>query len=311
MTKLIDFSFSRFSGASIKAAGFSGALRYLSSTPSKCLTAEEATDFIANGLSFGLVWEDTANAALLGFNQGVSDAKKALSQANTLGYPGCVIYFAVDFDSTPEQQTQIDDYLRGVASIIGLSRTGVYGSFYVCQRCQTSGTAAWFWQTLAWSGGQIASNIHIYQNGQSAMGGGADVDEARQENWGQISPNDGTSPPEPIQTTPVSIPTPTESIQTETPQTIPVSAPELEQPALQVQTLEQPQITPLEPTPAPEPVQVPPEPVESTVAPSVAPSDTLEIQSQINDEQLTALQELEKTLTPWWQRLWQFIIKFK
>lgn len=288
MTKLIDFSFSRFSGASIKAAGFSGALRYLSSTPSKCLTAEEATDFIANGLSFGLVWEDTANAALLGFNQGVSDAKKALSQANTLGYPGCVIYFAVDFDSTPEQQTQIDDYLRGVASIIGLSRTGVYGSFYVCQRCQTSGTAAWFWQTLAWSGGQIASNIHIYQNGQSAMGGGADVDEARQENWGQISPNDGTSPPEPIQTTPVSIPTPTESIQTETPQTIPVSAPEI-------------QVS----------YQIAPEPLETPVAPSVAPSDTLEIQRQINDEQLTALQELEKTLTPWWQRLWQFIIKFK
>jgi hypothetical protein len=257
MTKLIDFSFSRFSGASIKAAGFSGALRYLSSTPSKCLTAEEATDFIANGLSFGLVWEDTANAALLGFNQGVSDAKKALSQANTLGYPGCVIYFAVDFDSTPEQQTQIDDYLRGVASIIGLSRTGVYGSFYICQRCQTSGTATWFWQTLAWSGGQIASNIHIYQNGQSAMGGGADVDEARQENWGQISPN------------------------TELPIVNPAPPIELTTEPAPIQPVEAPVIV--------EATVIPPAPVEPVTEPTTTPEsnpDELATQYLANDEQL-------------------------
>jgi hypothetical protein len=299
MTKLIDFSFSRFSGASIKAAGFSGALRYLSSTPSKCLTAEEATDFIANGLSFGLVWEDTANAALLGFNQGVSDAKKALSQANTLGYPGCVIYFAVDFDSTPEQQTQIDDYLRGVASIIGLSKTGVYGSFYVCQRCQTSGTAAWFWQTLAWSGGQIASNIHIYQNGQSAMGGGADVDEARQENWGQISPNDGTSPPEPIQTTPVSIPAPVESIQTDqfpdvgnmvVDNSVIGNSPTTETAPNMTSTAPEVQVTYTDPA-------IPSEPVLAPLAPQIQPSST------ITTEQVNEINALEASLQSWWIKL--------
>lgn len=189
MGKLVDYSWARPGGAALKAAGYTGALRYLSSSVGKNLSASEAKDLHDNEIAIGLVWEDSANAPLLGFNQGVTDAKKALSEANSLGFPASLpIYFACDFDSTPAQQVEIDAYLKGCASIIGSSRVGVYGSFYVIERCAANGTAAWFWQTLAWSGGQISAHCHIYQNGKSAFGGGCDVDEAKQENWGQWIP---------------------------------------------------------------------------------------------------------------------------
>ena len=184
---VIDFSWARPGAANIKAAGYGGVIRYLSSdTTGKTITLPELESYRAEGLDVGFVWEDYANAALSGETQGVTDAQKALNQANALGVPSNVpIYFAVDFDTTPAQQTQIDAYLKGVASVIGADRVGVYGSFYVMERCSTNGTAKWFWQTLAWSGGQQFSGNHIYQDGNSAFNKGADVDEVKQSNWGQ------------------------------------------------------------------------------------------------------------------------------
>ena len=188
MTKLLDFSWARPGGSAIKKAGYAGVLRYVSSTTGKNLSSSELRDYQDNGLYVGIVFEDGARNALMGFEQGIIDAKKALSLCNSLGFVNMPIYFAVDFDTTPEQQTEIDQYFKGINSIIGVSRTGAYGSYYIMLRCKASGFVSWFWQTLAWSGGQVADFIHIYQNGQSAFGGGADVDEAKQDNWGQYIP---------------------------------------------------------------------------------------------------------------------------
>ena len=62
------------------------------------------------------------------------------------------IYFSCDFDAAPTDQAAIDSYLTGVADVISLDRTGVYGSYYVVQRCFDNKTAGWAWQTAAWSG---------------------------------------------------------------------------------------------------------------------------------------------------------------
>ena len=212
----IDYSWARPSGAAIKAAGYTFACRYLSSdTTGKTLSSTEAKDLLDNGISIPLVWEDAANAALGGESQGVSDATKALAEAEALGLPGDrPIYFAVDFDSTPAQQVQIDAYLKGVASVIGEARVGVYGSFYVCERCSQNGTAKWFWQTLAWSGGQQFSGNNIYQNGQSAFGSGADVDNGQTADigaWEAGSTANPVTPSAPAPVQPVSQPAPAAS----------------------------------------------------------------------------------------------------
>lgn len=182
----IDYSFARPEPSAITQAGYQFVCRYLASAAGKAITPSEAQSLQAAGLSLVLVFEDYASQALNGQAQGVADAKEALSQANALGFPADrPIYFAVDFDATPAQQAAIDAYLQGAASVIGADRVGVYGGYWVVKRCLDNGTAKWAWQTVAWSGGNIDPRIHIYQNGQSAFGGGADVDEAKQSDYGQ------------------------------------------------------------------------------------------------------------------------------
>ena len=184
MKNLIDFSAARPKGKDIKALGIDGVLRYLCTSDWKRLTADEVKDYHANGLGIGVVFEDAANNPLGGKKQGVADATKALSQANALGFPASVpIYFAVDFDTTPAQQATIDEYLRGAASVIGADRVGVYGSFYVVERCAANKTAKWFWQTLAWSGKQVSKYNHILQNLKPPKIKDTDENEAV-DNWG-------------------------------------------------------------------------------------------------------------------------------
>jgi hypothetical protein len=72
-----------------------------------------------------LVFETTADRALAGQPAGTSDAQSASRQAAELGMPhGRPIYFAVDFDATPQQQPVIDAYFRGVVSTLGPGSTG-------------------------------------------------------------------------------------------------------------------------------------------------------------------------------------------
>lgn len=187
----VDFSFAAISGAQVKAAGYSFVMRYLASNAGKRITAAQVADYRNNGLGIGLVFEDYANPAQNNPSQpakvcGVIDAGIALSQANALGFPSDrPIYFAVDYDAPESAQPWIDDYLRGVASVIGANRVGVYGGFYIVKRCMENGTAKWGWQTVAWSGGQLYSGAHLYQNGNSALNGGADVNEAKKTDFGQ------------------------------------------------------------------------------------------------------------------------------
>lgn len=191
----IDYSFARPNLTDVKKKyGF--VCRYLSHSGAKNITIEEAAAIRHQGLDLVLVWEDTAQNALKGKAQGVEDAKYAVTQANAIGWPhNLPIYFAVDFDATPEQQGAINQYFQGVCDVIGLDRTGVYGGFYVVERVANAHLAHWFWQTLAWSGGQVFKNAHIYQDGATDFAGGADVDKALQDNFGQWG---FAAPPKPV-----------------------------------------------------------------------------------------------------------------
>ncbi len=185
--KGLDFSWARPGAANIKAAGYDFICRYLSYDAGKNISAGEAQDALNHGLGIILVWETTANRALSGRAGGIADANEAVKQANAAGQPNFLpIYFAVDFDATPAQQGAIDEYLRGAGTVLGSAYVGVYGGYWVVKRCLDNGSAKWAWQTYAWSGGNIDPRIHIYQylNG-GAFGGQADLNEAKQTNFGQ------------------------------------------------------------------------------------------------------------------------------
>jgi len=174
----------------VKRLGFSFVVRYAATT-AKGITKAEAVDLHAHGLGIALVYESHAARAREGRIAGYADGRTALANARAIGFPDTrPIYFAVDYNAPEADQSAIDQYLQGVASFIGASRVGVYGSFGVVERCYAHGSAAWFWQTYAWSAGRISSHAHFrqYLNGQMVGGAGVDLNETYRTDFGAWVP---------------------------------------------------------------------------------------------------------------------------
>ncbi|MDB4969956.1 MAG: hypothetical protein JWN44_5645 [Myxococcales bacterium] len=190
--KGVDYSFGRPSPSGLKSAGYSFAARYYSydngGSHGKILFAAEAKALLAAGVDIVSNWEYAADDALGGFNSGVADAKVANSQAAAAGAPANrPIYFSVDFDATPAQQGPINDYMDGVASVLGRNRTGAYGGYYVVKRLFDAGKITFGWQTYAWSGGQwdARAQLRQVQNGVNIAGGACDIDQSTADDFGQ------------------------------------------------------------------------------------------------------------------------------
>lgn len=208
MTKGIDYAFSPHpSAAAIRGAGYGFTARYMSpdtanDTNGKNLLQAELTSLHAEGLAVVVVEESTAGRMKSGRGAGVADAQHARAVTAALGMGTIPVYFACDFDATPGDQTEINAYLEGAASVIGVARTGIYGGYYPVKRALDAGAAEWAWQTAAWSGGQWDTRAHIRQSGTVAIGGvTVDLDEAMKADYGQWPRPSGTAPaPKPAPT---------------------------------------------------------------------------------------------------------------
>lgn len=194
MSEGVDYSDSRPGGAVLYAAGKRFAVRYVPyGGYSKGLTKAEALDLLANGIDIPLVFESTADRMRDGYGAGVYDAGLCVSALFELGAPSTLpIYFGADFDTTPLDYTQIDVYLQGAASVLGLNRVGIYGEFDVLDHCRSAGLAVYFWQTYAWSGGRIFAYNHIFQYLNGVFINGCEVDlDASAVEFGQWRSNVG------------------------------------------------------------------------------------------------------------------------
>jgi hypothetical protein len=187
----VDFSGPYPSAEALRAAGRDFVLRYARKTGDrdKQITAAEAAYWKANRIDVGIVEESLAQRALSGRASGAADATAARSAVRAVGGPadGGVIYMAVDFQPDGSQMAVTLDYLRGAASVLGYGRTGVYGSYKVCQAARDAGIVHYLWQTYAWSAGAVLPGIHLYQYSNSHALGGVDVDYDRTtvDDWGQ------------------------------------------------------------------------------------------------------------------------------
>lgn len=163
-----------------KAAGIKFVMRYLS-TPGnpKNVTKAELSSLQATGIKVGLVFETTGMTFAGGFAAGASDARLAQSQAAALGHPDAVVYFTVDTDPHGHEPT-IVQYVRGVASVLGRDRLGVYGGYTAVKACLDASACRYAWQTYAWSGGAWDPRAHLRQveNGVHVAGHGLDIDTA-------------------------------------------------------------------------------------------------------------------------------------
>lgn len=185
----LDWALGDMSVAAVRAVGADFIGRYVS-TPGnpKNISGGEAVEMSRASIDIVLVFETTADRALSGHDAGSADARSAGEQASGVGMPhGRPIYFAVDFDAAPEQQAAIDDYFRGVASVLGLGATGAYGGYWVVKRLFDAGLVQWGWQTYAWSGGNWDARAHVRQfsNGHTVGGVECDYDHGLGRDFGQ------------------------------------------------------------------------------------------------------------------------------
>jgi MYXO-CTERM domain-containing protein len=187
----VDYSFARPSPSGLHAEGYTFACRYLSPPPNgKNLSASEAAQLWAAHVDVVANFEETATNALSGQSQGVTDAQLADSQSKADGIPtGRPIYFSVDFDAQTSDFAAVDAYFDGVASVIGIGRTGAYGGYAVIQHLFDVGKIRWGWQTYAWSNGAWDSRAQLrqVQNDITAAGdtGCCDEDQAQAADFGQ------------------------------------------------------------------------------------------------------------------------------
>jgi hypothetical protein len=199
--KGVDYAWGRPSPSTLHSSGYTFAARYLShDTTGKNLSAAEVTSLKNAGVDVVVVWEQGGSDVLQGYNEGVSQATAAEQQALADGMPATrPIYFAIDFDASASQETVINAYFDGVASVIGRARTGAYAGYYAIKRLFDAGKITWGWQTYAWSGGLWDARAQLRQTKNDVIVGGVDcdLDSAVAADFGQWSHSGNPPPPPP------------------------------------------------------------------------------------------------------------------
>ncbi|MBS2539840.1 DUF1906 domain-containing protein, partial [Catenulispora sp. NF23] len=170
------------STGAMTSAGYKFVVRYLSYSPEKNLTAAEAQALTMAGIAVVCNWETAVDGPRQGFGQGAADATEAQRQAAACGMPADrPIYFSVDWDVQAADMDAVNAYFDGVASVIGVARTGCYSSYDALGWLLASGRIRWAWQSCstAYSGGRNSlpcPGIQLWQNRTPFTFDGAEVD---------------------------------------------------------------------------------------------------------------------------------------
>ncbi|BBX96669.1 DUF1906 domain-containing protein [Mycobacterium lacus] len=214
-TRLIDFAERTIPPDEIKAAGYDGVVNYVSeSRPGANFEAKPITRQYANALraaglhivsnfQYGKPGWSAPSDFTRGYDGGVADAQTALRLHAAAGGPNSApIFFSIDDDIDLDTWNGLAvDWFRGINSVMGVERTGIYGH---CQACawaikdgvvgrSTSAGHRWAWQTKAWSHGEREPTAVLYQevvnspaNPGPLLGGiHVDVDEVLATDFGQ------------------------------------------------------------------------------------------------------------------------------
>lgn len=170
MAYWLDYSAAKLSGPVIRAAGYTGVIRYIDAPQllgTKHTNADEYRSHLAAGLTVRLVHQGNTRDADSGWQGGVNRATRAKAGADMLGYTG-VIYFTNDRTTVPDVAAW-RAYLDGAASVLGRERVGAYG-FYNALNAAV-GHASAFWQAGRRSDLVPHANFWQDNNTQVRVGG--------------------------------------------------------------------------------------------------------------------------------------------
>lgn len=213
--RLIDFTHRLVAPDQIKAAGFAGALVYVSELrPGADFDFKPVTRGYADALraadlqvvscyQYGKPGWPTPSDFTRGYDGGVADARTALRLHSAAGGPAAApIFFSIDEDIDADTWKGVAvEWLRGVNSVLGVDRTGVYGHAQVCAWAIADGVVGrsttpghwWAWQTRAWSDGVREPRAVLFQSvvvtaadpGVRLGNTSVDVDEVMASDFGQ------------------------------------------------------------------------------------------------------------------------------
>lgn len=201
---LIDFAARQIPAQDIRAAGHAGVVNYVSmsrpgtSFGAKPITRPYAQSLTAAGLvivsnyQYGKPGGSAPSDFTRGQAGGIADARAGW-QLHTAagGGQSAPIFFSIDEDIDRNTwNTLALPWFRGINSVLGVQRTGVYGGIDVCQWAAADGVIGssstpgkrWAWQTRAWSGNQVHPAAVLYQrivstaSNPGPLVGGSEVD---------------------------------------------------------------------------------------------------------------------------------------
>lgn len=188
----VDYSFARPDLQMLKDRGVIFIARYLwklkyddGVRTNKGLSKEENDQAEALGLEVVFIYEEDGKELNKGFDAGVRVAKEAEKYRIANGLPVKPIYFNVDYDAQQGEFAAIIEALKGVASVIGLDRVGLYAGYNVVKMAFDAGVIKWGMQTYAWSGGLWDSRAQLRQWANGQYGGSVDFQYAMAPEYGQ------------------------------------------------------------------------------------------------------------------------------
>src|SRR6202035_1047717 len=213
--RLIDFAERRIAPDEIKSAGYGGVVNYVSESrpganfEAKPITRQYADALRAAGLQivsnfqYGKPgWPDPSDCTR-GYDGGVADAQTAQRLHAAAGGPDSApIFFSIDDDIDVNTWNNVGvQWFRGINSVLGVGRSGIYGHAQTCGWAIRDGVIGnsstpghrWAWQTRSWSHGDREPMAVLYQavvnspsNPGPLLGGiNVDVDEVLAADYGQ------------------------------------------------------------------------------------------------------------------------------
>ncbi len=192
--------------ASLKAAGKHFAGRYAvndKSPQGRGITAGEYQALMAGGIDVFLYWEATEAWMLGGWDAGVRAAENAMANIRGAGMPEEMpVYYSHDIEPAAIHFAEVNDCLRGAASVVGIERVGLYAGWLAIAQVAMIGTARYLCQTYAWENGRglhPAACLYQYDNyGNEISGTDVDLVRAVKPFFGQASSFLEPVEPEPI-----------------------------------------------------------------------------------------------------------------
>lgn len=165
-----DYSAGRPTPAALKAADFSGVLRYIGlGSEGKQINAGEYVAMKRAGMQVLLVAERGLQDAWGGYALGVQNAREALADARFNGIPDSVpIAAAADAHAVSQQQiSRAVDYARAFSDVLGKQRAGFYGFVEVLNAVHAAGVVSWYWRCGSEPSAAEKKWVHFWQRNKA------------------------------------------------------------------------------------------------------------------------------------------------